>query len=265
MARTFMTKGGVRVQKKSKGGVRKSGLVKLIKRVALATEKKHMETKYRAMELIDNQPISNTLITGGLNSQLHPVIPNMQQGSESFQRVGTRIECQRLNVNCQVDFDPNFLENFDGWVRFYFVTNKSDKSQTPFTNIPPDQFLDVGNGSSIDWSVTQPSLSALYPVKNEEWTLLKMHTFKMSKNVEKTTGSATNTYATNVGHSSHLFNFKLRCPKKLIYEDSSALVYPTNHAIFLGIVWWASDSTQYGQDTNVLRATVHSHMYYKDG
>jgi hypothetical protein len=260
-----MTKGGVRVTKKAKGGVRAKGLVKLIKKVATQVEKKHIETKYRAMLLLDNQPLSNTLITGGLNSQLLPVIPTLQQGSESFQRVGTRVECQRLNVNCQIDFDPKFLENFDGWVRVFFVTNKSQKSQTQYTNIPPDQFLDLGNGVAEDWKVNFPSMSATYPVKNEEWSLIKSHTFRLSKNVEKTTGSATNPYSTNIGHSSHLFNFKLRCPKKLIYEDSTNLVYPTNHGIFMGLVYWASDSTQYDAETDVVRATVRSHMYYKDG
>jgi len=258
---SFVTKRGIKVVKKTKA----SPLVKLIKKVATQVEKKHLETKYSAMLLMDNQPVGNTLITGGLNSQLMPVIPALNQGTESFQRVGTRIEAQRLNVSLQLDFDPEFLENFDGWVRVFFCSNKAQKSQTLYTNIPPDQFLDLGNGNAEDWKVNFPSMSATYPVKNEEWSLLKSHTFRMSKNVEKTTGSATNPYSTNIGHSSHLFNFNLRCPKNLIFEDSGNAVYPTNHGIFMGMVWWASDSTQYDTDADVIRATVRSHLYYKDG
>jgi len=261
MARLGMRK-FVRRPRKAAPRRKQSSLVSLIKKVALNSELKHLETKYVAQTQEDNQPIPNNIISGTTSANLLPIIPATAQGNESFQRIGTRIMPTRLNVTAQVDFDPEFLENFDGWVRYYFVTSKKVKSQDLVIELPKDTFLDGGNGSSVDWLPVTPSVSAMYPVKNETWTVLKTHTFRVSKNVEKTTGSATNPYSTNIGHSSHLKNFSLKIPKHLVYDDASTSQIPTNHAIFLATVWWASDSTQY--EGNVLRHTIHSHMYFKD-
>jgi len=250
--------------KKMHGAKKQSSLVKLIKNVALNATGRKAETKYVASVLVDNQPISSTMVSGGTGSELYAVIPKVGAGIESHERVGTRIQPTRLLVNAQIDFDPGFLENFDGWVRYYFVTNKSFKNQDDKAKIPNATFLDLGNGTADDWSSTTPSVSAMYPVKNESWTVLKTRTFRVSKNVEKTTGSATNPYATNQGHSSHLAKFKLKVPKKLIFDDGATASWPNNHGIFVGVVWWASDSTQIGSDTPVLRHTMHSHLYFKD-
>jgi len=245
----------------------KNTLVKLIKKVATQVEKKHLETKYRSQDLLDNQPIRNGLKSGGTGNDLLGVIPLLAQGPESWQRNGSRIEAQRLNVTCQLDFDPEFLENFDGWVKVFFLSHKSYKNQADYEQITDKQLLDYGNGVTQDWDVVHPSYSAMLPVHNEQWSLLSSRVLRMSKNVEKTTGSATNPYSTNIGHSSHLLNFKLRCPKNLIYEDNAvnAPTTPTNHGIYMAMVWWASDSTQYDAETDVIRATVRSHLYYKDG
>jgi len=253
----------MRSRRPRRRGARKGkGLVKLIRKVARAEEKKMLETKYVAYEAVDNQPISNAIISGTVACNFSSIIPPTTQGLESFQRIGTRIAPSRLTVNTQIDFDPTFLLNFDGWVRYYFVTSKEVKKSSLVQDLPKDNFLDVGNGSSVDWLPSQPSLSAMYPVKNENWTVLKTHTFRVSKNVGETTGSATNTYATNVGHSSHLKTFNIKCPKSLIYDDSNLSQLANNHAIFLAVVYWSSDSTVF--EGNVLRNTVHTHMYFKD-
>lgn len=249
-----------------KGPKKTSGLVKLIKKVATQVEKKHLETKYVAMTLSPNQPIESYIISGGSAFNLYPVIPAVTEGTGSYQRTGTRVEAQRLSVSMLLDFDHNFQENFDGFVRVWFLTNKRVKSQVLQNDIVPSQLLDNGQGGSSDWPGTDPTIYACYPVKNEDWTVLKQHTFKMSKNVAETTGSGTNTYATNVGHSSHSKNFSLKVPKNLIFDETTnATQYPNNHGIWMAITYWASDSYQFAEGEDVIRHTTRSHLYYKDG
>lgn len=242
-----------------------SSLVKLIKNVTVSEEKRHQETKYCANTILDNQPISNTLVSGGVGSQWQWILPKMYQGPGSFQRDGARISAQRLLVNVQLDFDPQFQVNFDGWVKLFFVTSKRVKSYDQADGITAGSLLDLGNGTTSDWETATPSISAVQPVSNENFSVVKTKIIRMSKNVGQTTGSATNTYSTNLGHSSSLHSFKIKVPHNLIYPDGVPLtsaVYPSNHAIFMGLVYWSSDSTQF--EGNVIRATVHSHLYYKD-
>jgi len=239
-------------------------LTKLQKLEVKSLLNRKLESKYVAKEIIDNQPVESILVTGGADTNLYNVIPAMVQGVESYQRIGTRITPSRFVVITQIDFDPGFALNFDGWVRIYFVSHKTFKSQDDLETIPAGQFLDLGDGMQSDWDRDNPSRSAMLPVKNEHWTILKHKTFKMSKNVAATSGSATNTYATNVGHSSHLHTFKLKCPR-LIYEDSKDLQEATNHAIFMGVVYWAADSWKSLNLTDdVIRITARTHMIYKD-
>lgn len=240
----------------------KSSLVKTIKRVVVREEKRMLETKYVAQAAIDNQPVKPTFTEGGTSFSLTPCIPEVFLGNESHQRVGTRISPTRCYIKGQLDFDPTFQNNFDGWVRFFVVTNKAVKSYTQQKAITDATFLDIGNGATSSWVASTPSISACQPVSNENWTQLAQKTYRMYKNVGQTTGSATNTYATNTGASSHLFQIPVKLPKTLIYSDSTVEGDPNNHAIWLAAVYWTSDSTLF--EGNVIRMTLHSHMFYKD-
>lgn len=257
-----------RFRKTTKKRVTKKRVVRSLNKLQKLEVKRlvrgQIESKYCSKGYIENQPVESIMVSGGGDTNFYSVIPAMVQGTESYQRIGTRITPSKFLVNVQLDFDPAFALNFDGWVRIYFVTHKTYKSQDDLETIPAGQFLDDGNGTEQDWNRDNPSTSAMLPVKNEYWTVLKQKTFRMSKNVAATSGSATNTYATNVGHSSHLHTFKLKCPR-LIYNDSKDLQEASNHAIFMGVVYWASDSFKTTNVTDdVIRITARSHMYYKD-
>lgn len=258
--RFFQRKGGKKHYLKK--SMKASPLNKIVKKAVVAYERRHNETKYVADAILDNQPVKNEIISGGTSSTMLPVIPPTTQGTESFQRVGTRISPVALKCNVTLDFDPTFQLNFDGWVKLFFVSSKKVKSDDLLKSIPAGNLLDNGQGSAVDWNSAIPTVVASYPVKNEDWSVVKTITVKMSKNVGQTTGSATNPYSTNTGHSSKMFSFKLPLAKNLIYDDSTVLQAPTNHSILLGMTYWASDSTVF--DGNVIRATVHSHLYYKD-
>lgn len=248
---------------------RRAPLVKVIKAVVRTEEKRMLETKYVAKDLLgaQHQPIKEVIVSGGsgsppTGSTLIPVIPQLTVGSESHERQGTRVSPVSLKTQIAFNFDPDFAINWDGYVKVFFLTNKSVKDQSMTQEIVPGDLLDVGNGTSVDWTAGNGPLNNQLPIKNEYWNCVAQKTFKMSKNVASTTGSATNTYATNVGHSSVQQSFSLKLPQTLVYPDGLLTTYPTNHAIWLAMVYYASDGSSY--NGNVIRATVRSHMYYKD-
>lgn len=242
----------------------KKGTVAMMRKIAKEVINQKSETKYVAQALYG----SGSTVQPSLSTpaDLFPLMPRLLVGTESFQRVGARIENLRIKTTFTfwLDNNENQVQNNNIFVRVYFLRSKQVKS-IPQTNLlGAGTLLDQGDGTVTDW--TNPALARTYaqmPISNENW-IGRHKTVRLIKNTGQPNG-VNGTPNTDGRPSATLVHYTNR-KAPVSYENlvvNPALAYPTNFAPVFGVVCWSSE---FGSTVRVgqVNMEVRNEMYFKD-
>lgn len=219
--------------------------------------------------------------TGGANFNAWNLIPALSPGIESGaagtvitganQRVGNKISNVRITSTWQFYINPA-ISNYptiDATVKVFILKSKSIKSNQQLGNIPAGSLLDLGNGSSGDWSpvsTVSAKENAMYPVNKEQFTVLKIHQFRLCKNGDSPTGGTAAGAAPNMtSHQTKDFTHTYIHKGNVIYPDNNLTgnVMPTNISYFAYVVCYDTNTFQTLPSNSIL-CNARTHMWFKD-
>jgi len=241
----------------------KKGTVAMMRKIAAEVINKKSETKYVAQSLDVGGIVNSSLTTP---AGLFPMIPTLQCGTESFQRVGARIENLRIKTTFTIwlDNNGNQAQNNNVFVRLYFLRSKKVKNWNQVNLLPAGTLLDQGDGTTTDWN--NPALSVNYaqmPVSNENW-IGRHKTVRLIKNTGQPNG-VNGTPNTDGRPSATVVHYTNR-KAPVSYENLIAnpgLAYPTNFCPLFGFVAWSSEFGSLIR-TDQIQIVVRNEMYFKD-
>lgn len=228
----------------------------------MAVVNKASETKYVANDIQKTVPVDTYI---SIPSDLTTVMPVLQEGAGSWERVGNRINNVRGRTHFNFSIPYNTSSAFNWVVRLYMLTSKQSKAYPP-SSLLANTLLDDGNGTTIDWdpTVTQVVTLSQRPLANENFSG-KFKDFKLSKN----SGSLNNDASTpppsaNGGHfpSNRQFTWNWSHKSALIYDEAGS--YPTNFNPMFILVAFPYDNTTVTKEPTPILATIRTEMYYKD-
>jgi len=203
-----------------------------------------------------------TGFTSGITStaEIYSLLPIVNQGSDSFQRLGDNIRPTRLNVKLNIAAYGSYLKSFDQTVYVWFLTCDAVKTISNFSAMPITQMLDNGQGAAIPFDGT--SMVALQPLNKKVFKLLKLTKKRIIINLA---GSNISQTMTDKTHTHHSLSFNIPVPKVLQYNNYND-PYPQNYApvMVIGFV----DNTDSGDTAPGSGYTVMVEgsvgLYYKD-
>lgn len=238
-----------------------SGFAKAV----LSVVNRKEETKYRADDIQKTVPVDvNINIPGDLVSPL----PNLVEGTGSWQRVGQHITNVRGKTHFNFSIDYNYSASVNWVVRLYMLTSKQVKAYSQISSLSANTLLDNGDGTTIDWipGSTQVITLSQRPLARENFTG-SFRDFKLSKNSGALNGdSSTPPPSPNGGHfaSNHQFTWHWKHKGKVMYDENSYL--PTNYNPMFILVAFPYDNTPVPVDpaTAPVKATIRTEMFYKD-
>jgi len=241
----------------------KKGQVAMMRKIAKEVINQKSETKYVAQSLDVGGIVNSSLTTP---AGLFPMIPTLLCGTESFQRVGARIENLRIKTTFTIwlDNNGNQAQNNNVFVRLYFLRSKKVKNWNQVNLLPAGTLLDQGDGTMTDWN--NPALSVNYaqmPISNENW-IGRHKTVRLIKNTGQPNG-VNGTPNTDGRPSATVVHYTNR-KAPVSYENLIAnpgLAYPTNFCPLFGIVAWSSEFGSLIR-TDQLQIVVRNEMYFKD-
>jgi hypothetical protein len=225
--------------------------VKLIKRVI----KGQAETKFRSYfqgattdptnvtlgQYADRTFFSKNQYILSNTTDIHRLIPIIQQGVGDNQRVGTRIEPTRLTVSGNVQVNKAKLLNFTPQERFVViyvlqhVTLKSYPALVASNNFAA--LLDTGDQQTAAFNGDVQSL--YLPVAKQNYRLLAKRVIPLRQAGYFNTGTSTAVSVANSHNYSANFRFNLtkHLPKHIAYPEGSGVPDPTNTSIFMCVAW----------------------------
>lgn len=202
-------------------------------------------------------------------------MPALAEGAAGNQRVGNRISNATIKSTWQFYLNP-LITNYptvDATVKVFIVRAKSIKAFSGITTIPVGSLLDAGNATSIDWASTGANADKMldmYPVNKQQFTVLKVHKFRLCKNGDIPTGAASpgnlNSASPNlVSHQQKDFSHSINHKGALIYPDSNLVgsVLPTNFTYFAFVTVWDTNSAAV-LPANYVLANCRTHLWFKD-
>lgn len=181
---------------------------------------------------------------------IHPLLPAVQQGVASFQRIGDRISPKSLVVKFTVTVNPAVVPVEDLYCRLFCLSDKSIKETTllvaspvnPGTPIETELF-DNGDGTYVGFSGYPRDISMR--VNRNRYTVHHDRLIKITKG-QGDLGNIPNVYQGNMTFASPLMSHELTLrvplPKTLNYAQNN-FQYPTNAAPFwcLGFIQPSGD------------------------
>lgn len=215
--------------------------------------------------------VLNSIVSGGVGWTPWLLIPPLAEGVAGNQRVGNRITNVYLKSTWQFYINPA-ISNYptvDATVKVFIVRAKTAKSFAAVQSIPIGSLLDNGDGTSIDWTSTganNDKMLDMYPVNKEQFTVLKIHSFRLTKNGDSPTGGTAAGAAPNMtSHQTKNFTHTMSHPGTVIYPDNNLAgnTLPNNISYFAYVV--AYDTNSFAVlAANTIIANCRAHMYFKD-
>lgn len=194
-----------------------------------------------------------------------PMIPRVQQGTDTNERVGDSINPSgSLKTTLNFAFNDADVSGHQIKVEVWYGTTKARKSwegQNPLTTA---NFLDVGDGTNTSPGTVRER--TLYPTDKKIVTF-KKRTFILSKTLGTTGGDeGEGNFAANAGKSFRALTLYHKPPKKLKYVDSGD-DYPSNYApgyfINLSYANGVQPANQVTLD-KLVNVSSRTHMWFKD-
>lgn len=187
------------------------------------------------------------------------IIPLVIQGTAVSNRVGNRINVKSLLVRLMLEAKPvstsNSVEGLPFYVRVVFY-NRKDSMTNPTNNT----ILDLAGTST---AFTYQNGSLLLKYNTDLFNIISSKTYKMAP-CQGDSGGVTSERQPPNGFVSHVLRqFKLKCPKKLIYDDGSS---QPMHRIYcaIGVVNADGQNVQPAITGNRLQVSLDTHIVYED-
>lgn len=215
--------------------------------------------------------VLQTIISGGPSYTAWNLMPDLTQGTQGNDRVGNKISNVTLKSSWQFWINPDISGNptVDATVKVFILKSRTAKTFEALEAVPAGSLLDTGLGQCIDW---QPgtAIDAKYldthPVNKEQFTVLKIHKFRICKNQESPTAGIGSAAAPNMtSHQTKDFTHTLKHKGSVVYPDFNlgGSLQPNNLTYFAYVVVYDTN-TRAGLPDNTVICNVRSHMYYKD-
>ena len=189
------------------------------------------------------------------------VLPDLAEGTANNQRIGERVSNIRGKTTMYFNFPKDLAKSSDVFVKIFYGTHKSAKTQEAFLGIPPNTLLEVGNQSTVDWDigVYNSFILNMMPISYNSWTL-KSKTIRLHKNAGVSVGDAA--LSPNISsNTSHTFAWHWNHPAQLHYTPNGATPnLPTNYyPVFCAVAWSANN-----QEVFASNYTYRNEMYFED-
>jgi len=207
-------KGGFKPKKR----VASKPMVKTITKVVKAVERRALETKYVANNVIDNRPVALAESTPG---GFIPLTTQILPGTGDNQRVGDSVRPIVCKAHFTFYFNTDTTNNQDLLVNMWIVRSKSVKGIANVANLTGGNFLKLGNGQNVDPNnPSQPqqlTCVSQYPLNLDAYTPLFHRNFRMRKGYGASAGTSVGTYIAPTG--------------TLASEDLRTITYSWNPAV----------------------------------
>ena len=215
--------------------------------------------------------VLQNIISGGVNFQAWNLMPPLIEGTSGATRDGNRIGDVTLKSTWQFYINPALplFQTVDATVKVFILKSKSIKALSALQRISAGALLDNGDATSIDWLPATPTEAKsydMYPVNKEEFTVLKIHKFRICKNVDSATGGTAVGGAPNMtAHQSKDFTHTMRHKGQVIYPDGNlpGFAQPNNLTYFAYVVCWDTN-TFAPLPANAILCNARGHLYFKD-
>jgi len=257
-----------RPARKSKKSVARKPLVKTIRQVVKAVERRSLETKYAAADRTDAGPVTPTAASP---AQFIPLTTLVQQGTGDNQRLGDTIRPVVCKAHFTFYFDISTTNNADLLVNFWICRSKSAKGPAQLSSLTGGNFLKLGTGVNVDpINPSQPSMLSLvsqYPLNTDAYIPLMHKKFRMRKGQGNSAGVSV---AGDVAPTGTLASEDLRTityswkPSVWHFDNTIAAPwtnYATNDAPFAFI--WATNADGSGGTHNLFYG-LRTEVFYKD-
>lgn len=277
--------------KKSGPRLRKGPLRSAIKNVVKSVLNKRSETKMRtwfggqpfpaASSYPGNPQPQNGNITSN-TTDIHALIPQIGQGTDDYERIGTRINPVSLVADFDVTINQAYLNSNNPVAQnivavFYFLQHKIYRD---YTSLGVDnnfnQLLDVGDGTTV--SFASHPVDEQLPVAKQFYQLLKKVVVPLRNSGQWTAGSTGP--AGQIGnnnsagfHKRFSVNLTKHVPKTLTYPETlsgpgaTTTLWPTNSSMFWAVGCYNMDLTVTaapGVPPSYIQVQYTSRMAYKD-
>lgn len=259
------------ITKRRRGYGKAKGKMTSFAKKVLAVVKRQEETKYVANDFDSTGAAHNPVWYTTPNivnvGSIVPAIPQMQQGTGDYERVGQRVNPVSLSVNLRIGFNPLDLSANSLIGVIYYGTSKAGKSWATGNPLQTAAFLDNGDGTNSTWAGLRNQLNL--PI-DKTLVNMKRITFRLSKSggiQNNDAGAAADppgNFSTSQGLSEKNFVLNFKPPKSLVYNligDN----YPQNYAPFYVIGFCHADgSVPTLYDRTLVNVSSRVHMRFKD-
>lgn len=188
------------------------------------------------------------------------IIPLVIQGTAVSNRVGNRINVKSLLVRLMLEAKPvatsNSVEGLPFYVRVVFY-NRKDSMTNPTNNT----ILDLAGTST---SFTYQNQSLLLKYNTDLFNIISSKTYKMAPCQGVTDVGVTSERQPPNGFVSHVLRqFKIKCPKKLIYDDGAS---QPMHRIYcaIGVVNADGSNVLPALNGTRLQVSLDTQLVYED-
>jgi len=240
-----------------------------------------VETKYVAqiatvngggLPAVDAQAfgVLTTIVSGGPLFAAWQLLPGLQQGTDGHQRMGNKICDVTLKSTWQFYINPNIAQypTVDATVKVFILKSKTAKNFAALQSVPAGSLLDFGDATSRDWLPASPIEAKtldMFPVNKEQFSVLKIHKFRICKNFDSPSGgTATGSAPNMISHQTKDFTHTLKHKSTVVYPDNNlGSVQPNNLSYFAYVVAWDTN-TFATLPANTILCNARAHMYYKD-
>jgi len=194
-------------------------------------------------------------------AEIYNCIPSIQQGTDSFNRIGqtvkpTRLECNWWISHNDVDRSGNMV------VQLFVLRHKTFKSfASVVAGANMAELLTQGDQGYTGYTglIQQTSL----PVNTEQFTVVKRYTIPIEKNVGRLQDDVTAGNAPNTGKVWKHIKAVFKLPT-LKYDEGAAAVDPNNQALFWCLGYAHPDGTGPNNLYQDIQVSTAMNLYYKD-
>jgi len=252
--KSSMSKPKSKSKSKSRRSTKKTTFAKKVLRVVHS----HEETKYVA-EGADLGEAKDTL---QCPTDLDTMIPALGQGTQSNERIGSKIQDVRGRVDFYFVLNPGTTsentQSQDVIIKMFILKSKQVKSFNQVSSIPTKSLLDVGDDTTTDWDPASEALNLTNMPLARENFMGRVKYIHLRKNFGQANGgteSSVLTYGQIYGRCS--------IPWKhagMIYDNANSL-QPTNYFPIYAFVAYNADGSTFNGQVQVYR---RKHMWFKD-
>lgn len=223
------------------------------------------ENKYAGKVVWDNIGFNSSISAG----DLYGVLPKVIQGDKAWERSGAYITPKYLLLRGTIALNATEADSLGARVRLMVLSAKGEKSYLAVNTAGTDianTLLDQGftpntappwaNKTKYDGS----PIRHLFPVNKDN--LVVHHDKRYS--LFSSYGSTANQHSGDDTRRFIEFTLKVKCPKKLVYEDALDPNYPTNFAPFICLGFTYPDGTTPSVVTTPILGNLHSTLIYED-